>query len=86
MGKKLLTLLLMQTALCRGVFSIAFLGLLLGTNMRLGQSCGVWNVTTPAELTTAVTDACTAGGGIVKITAGTYTIDNPITICGDVTL
>ena len=67
-------------------FLLVFLSCLIWHASARAQSCGVWNVTTSAELTTAITDACTAGGGIVKIAAGTYTIDNPITICGDVTL
>jgi len=67
-------------------FLLVFLSCLLWHASARAQSCGVWNVTTSAELTTAVTDACTVGGGIIKIAAGTYTINNPITICSDVTL
>jgi len=51
-----------------------------------GQTCGVWTVTNSGQLTLAVTDACSSGGGIIKIAAGTYTIDNPLTICSNVTL
>jgi len=51
-----------------------------------GQTCGVWEVSTAGALVTAVTDACAAGGGFIKLATGTYTIDNPITLCSSVTL
>ncbi|MBN4061736.1 hypothetical protein JYU20_00885, partial [Bacteroidales bacterium AH-315-I05] len=50
------------------------------------QTCGVWTATNTTELTSAVTAACGAGGGLIKVATGTYTINNPITICSNLTI
>ncbi|MBL4658308.1 MAG: hypothetical protein JKX73_09930, partial [Flavobacteriales bacterium] len=50
------------------------------------QTCGVWEVTNTAELLAAVTAACGSGGGVIKMQSATYTISDPITLCGNLTL
>jgi len=57
-----------------------------GIHQVSSQTCGVWEVTTSGALTTAVTDACAAGSGIIKIASGTYTLSNPLVLCSNITL
>jgi len=51
------------------------------------QTCGIWQVSNTAELTTALTSACgTAGGGIIRMAAGTYTLNSELSLCNNVVL
>jgi len=67
-------------------FIVAFFIFFGCSNIGFGQSCGVWTATTTSQLNQAVSDACAAGGGTIKVAAGTYVLSNPLVLCSDITI
>ncbi|MBL4657573.1 MAG: hypothetical protein JKX73_06200, partial [Flavobacteriales bacterium] len=70
----------------RALAFILTISCLFHSSVSRGQACGIWTVTSVAELTAAATATCAAGGGIIQVSAGTYNIDNPLVFCSNVTV
>ena len=67
-------------------FYVSIISFLLLSSSIFPQACNVWTANTAGTLSAAVTAACAAGGGHIKIASGTYTIDNELILCSNLIL